>query len=281
LLLGGLLVCAIGLATYAIWNHMFGDVAYGTIDGLVVRIVAPCDGVTRANQVHEGESVRQGQLLTTIDDLALEQELARLRDDLRIARATLDAELAKLRWNMQLAGNRPQDRATELHELWEKLAGDKAALGQLQWHPSPPSSSGQTNESPNTWENGHHGATWADDADFETRDIPPTWLEETAGPGGAASGSHDGPLRPTLARIRELQAEIQRKQRQLTRGQLRSPLSGIVIKKHRHSGERVEQADPLMEILEEGSLVAVVFFPQDQAERIELGDRGRHGRPVQ
>jgi multidrug resistance efflux pump len=212
-------------------------------------------------------------LLATVDDLALEQELARLRDDLRIARATLDAELAKLRWNMQLAGNRQRDRTAELHEFWERLAGDKAALRKLQVHRDPLSFPRQTNDSGGSWGSGQRGAKSAEDVDVETRDMAPLWLEERAGPTGTASESDDDRLRPTLARIRDLRAEIECKQRHLARGQLRSPLSGIVIKKHSHCGETVDQADPLMEILEEGSLVAVVFFPQSQSECIELGDR--------
>ena len=80
-------------------------------------------------------------------------------------------------------------------------------------------------------------------------------------------------LRPQLIRIETLQAEISRlRDITLAGAEVRAPVPGRVVKWHRFTGEFAAVADVVAEILEEGSLEAVVYVPQHEAQSLQSGD---------
>src|SRR5262245_6290656 len=60
-----------GSAGYQVWQAYFRFQAYGTVTGRTVQVSSPWDGVVRYLHVRPGDKVRQGQLLLTLDNLAL------------------------------------------------------------------------------------------------------------------------------------------------------------------------------------------------------------------
>ncbi len=95
---GVILFLLVGGAVYAVWDSYWRYQAYGTVTGHLIQVSPPWDGVLQYLQVQEGDAVRQGQLLLTVDNTELRQRHAQLGDELRVAQATLEAEAARLKW---------------------------------------------------------------------------------------------------------------------------------------------------------------------------------------
>jgi hypothetical protein len=83
-------------------------------------------------------------------------------------------------------------------------------------------------------------------------------------------------FRPQLLRIEQLQAELTRIRQQLQQGEVRSPVSGRVVVVSCFAGEYADTTQPVVEIVEKGSLEAVLYVPQnrildlEQATQIDL-----------
>ena len=69
LFVGTLLVSVIGLLGYLVWNALLRYEAYGVVEGRIVKIASPFDGVVRAVYVRDGDSVEQNQVLATVENI--------------------------------------------------------------------------------------------------------------------------------------------------------------------------------------------------------------------
>ena len=96
-LVSTLLICLCGGGLIAFWNALFRCEAYGSITGRIIDVSSPWHGVLQSLHVREGQAVRQGQLLATVRSHDLELQLARVGDEIQIAQATLDSQIAELR----------------------------------------------------------------------------------------------------------------------------------------------------------------------------------------
>ncbi len=83
MLIGSVLLFVLGLAGYSIWDSFVRYDGYGIVDGRVLQIAVPWAGTVQSLHVREGQTVTQGQLLATLNNLELELTLARLGDDLK------------------------------------------------------------------------------------------------------------------------------------------------------------------------------------------------------
>jgi hypothetical protein len=79
-------------------------------------------------------------------------------------------------------------------------------------------------------------------------------------------------LKPCFVRIENLQAEIGRLRERLNQNQIRSPVKGRVLMRHRFTGECVSRAQTIFEVLEDDSLAVVLYLPQSHAEQLHVGD---------
>jgi multidrug resistance efflux pump len=268
-------IAPLAVAAYAIWDRVARYEAYGTIGGCVIPITAPCDGVAKAIHVRKGDSVRQGQLLVTMEDPQLDRELERLRDELRIARATLDAELAKLRWNLQIAGVRGGQGTDELLDLWNVLAQENAAVAdvEMQREHSQSLHHGEGARGGNDNAAGGEGLGQRTQT-VESNPLRAEPAHRAPTPFRAVEGDL-GQLAPALERIQSLRQQIIRKRQELKRCEVRSPTRGTVVGNQRFAGEHVGEADAMLGILQEDSLEAVVYFPQRRADSVRVGERIR------
>src|SRR5207244_8122856 len=70
-------------------------------------------------------------------------------------------------------------------------------------------------------------------------------------------------LRPSVVKIEALQAEMTRHQEELARCQVVAPTNGLVLQLHRFAGEYCKAGEPIVSLLEEGSLEVVLYLPQE------------------
>lgn len=97
-LIACLMLAACGGGIYSVWDTLLRYEAYGVVTGRTIDVSAPLDGVLRYVHVREGDIVNQNARLATVFDLECEQKLQRIADELRVADATLHAEMARIRW---------------------------------------------------------------------------------------------------------------------------------------------------------------------------------------
>ncbi len=101
-----LLLAVCSYAGYQIWQSFFRYEAYGTVTAHVIQVSPPWDGALTFLYAREGQQVRQGELLATVENSELRQRHAQLGDDLRVAQASLEGETGRLKWQAARRANR-------------------------------------------------------------------------------------------------------------------------------------------------------------------------------
>jgi multidrug resistance efflux pump len=267
-----LLLTACGTAAYQVWHSFFRFQAYGTVTGRVVQLTPPWDGVVQYLHVAEGQQVRQGDLLITVDNSELRHRHAQLGDDLRVAQATLEAESAKLKWQVAFNLDQGQGVWAQYYEALGQLLQEQAKLEELQSsfqrakRLRPGYAIADDEFTRMHWQlqgQGQKVMKLREAVDELKRRAQQSEALVNKGPesiGLVESGADQ--LRPYATRIEALQAERVRLQEQLDQGQIRASTNGLVVKLHRFAGERCKSAEPLLALLEEGSLQVVLYLPQ-------------------
>lgn len=272
---GASLLVICGTAASLVWNAYFRFEARGVVNGRIVRVSTPWASVVRAVHVRENEEVRQGQLLVTFGNFDHEQRLAQVMDQLRVAQAELESQVSQLRWQAQQQGDRAQKAVSEYYELWGQLLEERARLKKAtadvehlnaaRGEHSLAVSERQL-ESAQILEAGQRAKVEKlDDAVKELARRVKIYHEDQED--GSAQ------FRPYVLRIESLEAELVRLREQIRQGEVRAPVSGRVVRVHHFTGEHAEPAEPTVELVEQGSLEAVVYMPQDRVGTLETGDK--------
>jgi multidrug resistance efflux pump len=114
----GMVLTLLGFGAFRAWDSFFRYTAFGVIDGRRVEVPAPVTGLVRYVHVQEGDRVRQGDLLLTLDQHELELRLDRLDDQRRLAQAKLDAEMSAAQWRITQYLVQFHEAAGEYREKW-------------------------------------------------------------------------------------------------------------------------------------------------------------------
>jgi HlyD family secretion protein len=283
----GILLLAGSLCTaFNLWNAFFRFEAFGVIAGRTIELAAPWSGEVRYMHVREGDQVRQGDLLVTLDNVELRQRVATLSDDLRVAQATLEAEGAKLRWQSAVAIDHDRgsmatyfeaigsllNEESKLDEL--KLSRDRAeklltrsAIAQDEVERIRIAEDGQVRKI----------ATLRSALDElkKRAELADAMLQQDSTLGGSVTASGVAQLKPFVARIESVQAEKARLQERLDECEVRAPSSGLVARRHRCAGERCRESEPLVSMIQDGSLEVVMYLPQSSSTALTLGKQVR------
>src|SRR5579884_2898762 len=84
---GTILFALCGFIAYTVWGSFLRYQAYGTVTGHLIQVSPAWEGDLRYLLVRESDTVRQGQLLFSVDNIELRQRHAQLGDELRIAQS--------------------------------------------------------------------------------------------------------------------------------------------------------------------------------------------------
>ena len=270
--LGAAFLTVLLISALAVWNSYFRYNAYGMISGRVIEVPASQAGIVRSIHVRQGDVVSPGQLLATMEDLDAKADLERLRDELAMAQATLDAEMAELSWKSRLREDQTQRTLAEYYESWGTLLKEEAELSNMQLQLRRKEEIVRrvprviTEEEFETLQFAIQGQR----AKVAKLNVAVENLRKLV----SISGPDDEPkqLKPHLSRIKNLQAEIARSRERLELLELRSPVHGRVIRNRFFAGEYVPPDAPVLDILEDGSLEAVLYLPQEKARTLAKGD---------
>jgi len=266
---GGILLCIFGAGAYGIWNSFLRYDAYGHITGRVIHVPAPQGGNIRALHVREGDHVAQGQLLMTVENLELNQRMARAGDELRIAQGTLDAEVSKLQWQARQQANLAQRAAADYFELWGDMAEQQAKLAELE---------SRYGRDKVLQERGAISLEMLEETQFafqgqkdKLEKVKVAVSERKKLADASILENDSAQLKPLLLRIEYLQSELSRLRTLIEEGLIRAPVGGQVIRSNYFSGEQVDATSVLLEILEDNSMEGIIYLSQQQASSYKKG----------
>ena len=267
LVIGG--ICSV--VFLGLFNEFLRYQAYGVIDGRVLRVSAPWTGSISSLHAQEDDYVRQGQLLATIENTDVRLQLAALRERVRIAQAALQARIAELRLARREESERLLRLRVDYFQLLARLCQQRALLDDYRvvLHRQ------QTLR--------QNGATSPQDADtarhrFEGQRSLVAQLQRAADQMQEElkqlTPENDDSLRLAAeqAQVEGLLSEWKRLAELESLGEIRSPVEGRVVRRHHFTGEVAAAGSVILEVLEAGSVRAVVFLPQRAAKSFRKGD---------
>jgi multidrug resistance efflux pump len=279
---GLLLVVFCGVLGKQVWNAFFRYQAYGTVSGRILQLTPQWDGVVRSIHVREGEEVRQGQVLVSMENLEQKHRLAQLGDDLHIAQATLDGEVAKLKWQAALNLDQGKGAQALYYEAHGELLREQARLellnasmrraGQsLANHAYSPEEFDQIRYSRQGQEQKVAQLKKSVQELRQRMEQAQTLRPAKDGSGDSIAEYGGDHLKPFLARIQALHAERERVREQTEQGEIRAPVNGVVLKVAHFAGERCKAGDLLVKLLEQSSLEIILYVPQQAGDQFPDG----------
>lgn len=265
-----ILACLLGGAGL-MYQHMYGQTVYGLTVGRVVRIPSPWAGTIRSVMVREGDEVREGTPLGVLDNLSIQHEMEHTEDELAIQRATLDAEVAEVKLRSQINGDRYRKALAEFYELWgtylEESAQMEVLQARLQRLEGLTDKRVVAEESVESLRLELEGQT----VKVEKLRVAVQQLRTRAEETKREQGNDEVPLRPIIARIEGLQEQLKRLRAAARQGEIRSNVSGRVVKVHRVAGEHLTEGECLLEILADGTLYPIIYVSDRQTMEITEG----------
>lgn len=258
---------------FVVWDTFLRYQAYGTVAGRVVRVPAVNSGIVQSIHVREGDRVQSGDLLATIENRDLQQQLARLGDQLQIAQARLDAEMAELNWQSRLFHDRVQHSSADYFSLWGELLNEQSKLAdfQLQLRRQEGIRARVAGAVSEQEIDGLRFAEAGQRAKVEKLQTAVETLKNLAEVPAETETCQDQ-IKPLLSHIESLQADMGRLRSNLQQGEIRSPVDGVVLSTRFFAGEFASEQDTLVEVMESGSIETVLYVPQRLAGHWQLGD---------
>ncbi len=265
-----LLACSVGIAT--VWDSLLRYRAYGVVTGRIINVGVPMDGVLTSVHVSEGQSVQQDTQLARVVDIEFEQQLARVSDELRVAEATLQAEIARVQWQSQVEETEMTKSVAELFESAGRMHNEQGSLNVLRYQ------LGLNREL-----HQKHASLKADLTTFEIQEKAKkeeldsieqaiVVLKQRAERAVSSPRLGVEQIQPMIAKCDMLLNEISRLRERIAQGELRSPVNGIVLRRHQLAGECVKSRDPLFSVIEESSVEVEIFLPQNISGAYKVGD---------
>ena len=261
----------IGFVAVACWNEFFRFQAYGQLEGTVVHLASAAKGTVRAVNFEEGDWVEAGQLLVELDVRELEFQRLRASQQLQVAVSDLKIRLAEL-----------SSRDLELRSVeTDRLADYYELLGQLNQRQS------ELEELKNTFRQNEKLklANAISDSEFvaaKTAVEGQQALIDQLTLATEALKSYVGQLPPRNTieelmrseelKIAKLRSQIKSIDDLLQEKFIRAPVTGRVLKRLAEPGEHLPANSAVLEMVESGSVEAVVYLPQQHASTLAIGD---------
>lgn len=265
-----LLACASGIFT--VWDNLLRYQAYGVVTGKIVNVSAPIDGVLQFVHVREGDHVRQDSRMATVFDLTYEQKLSRIEDEIKVAEADLHARLAKVRWESHVQETEITRSLADFYEGAGAVHEQEGALGVIR---NELQRTQQLLASNAAREKELVNQTIQEAAQQDKLEAVENALEVLK---ARAEKAADAPrlgaeqIKPLVAKVNLLLNETKRIREWMAQGDLRAPVNGIVLARHRPAGECIRSHETLFSVMEESSLEIELFLPQDMTATYDVGD---------
>ncbi len=270
--IGLILLGSCGFGAWQAYDSFLRYRAYGVVTGRILQLSSPWIGEVTAFHVREGDVVRQGQSLLTMESTQMRQRLSALSDELVSAQADLEAEAAKLKWQAAFHIDQSKSGKAAITKC-----GDSISPNRRIWRRSVPSSKSISAFTTSAiapfeverirldyagqWQKLEKMKTALDESKAYA-DVSGILLAKLGDISDSLAEDGQDQLKPKLAKIEALKAERTRLEQYLAKGRLLAPSNGLVVKLHHFAGEHAGPTDTLVSFLEEGSLQVVLYVGQ-------------------
>ncbi len=266
------LMSVLGVAAYSLWDACFRYSAFGVVTARMIHVTPAVEGTIAEVTIEEGDFVREGQVVAKLHNLRLEHQLARVRDELRVAAAELNAQQARLALEADMRRVEGELATAEFHDARGKQVADQTEYEKLK------------NELDRARQLAERGAI--NESDLESAVISEkgqraklsssgdsaSVLRQRASLAADLARLDETQLEPTFERVEGLKAEIARLETELAQTEIRAPSSGVVIKQHRFPGEQTRPHQALFTLDVAGSMQAEIYVPQEMSNSLKPGD---------
>ncbi len=272
LLIAGLMFAACSAGLFTVWESLLRYKAYGVVTGRIVEVSAPVDGVLKYVHVREGDEIRQDTRLATVFDLEYEQRLSRVADELKVAEATLHAEIAKVQWESHVQETEMTRSLADFYEGAGTVHAEAGALGVIRNELARTHALVETKAAK---EKDLRNQTIQEEAQTDKLAAVQEALKvlkERAEAAAAVPRLGSEQVAPLIAKVDLLLNETERIREWIAQGDLRAPINGTVLHRHHPAGECIRSHEPLFSVIEESSLEIEMFLPQDMTADFDVGD---------
>jgi multidrug resistance efflux pump len=280
--IGFMLLTACAYAGYQVWDGFFRYRAYGTVTGKIVEVSPPWDGDIAFLRVREGDQVRQGDVLVILESQELRHRLEQIDDESRLAQAMFEAEGARLKWLAAFQIDHAPSAVARLQEalatldseksVMARLANDRATAATLLKHNAIARADYERLHIEHQGQCDKVARLEKALAEYKQRgELSSLLLAKDGDLSGSLATDGQEQLKHHLVRMVGLRAERERVDAKLARGKLTAPCTGVVIKVFHAVGERVRATEPIVAVLEEGSLRVVLYVPQASSQALAVG----------
>ena len=275
--IGLLLLLIMGFVTYSVWNAYFRYKAYAVVSGRLINVSSPVIGTLQSINVKEGDKVKQGQLLATVENVELRQKYNLLHDDLMFESANLTASLTKLKLEYSFKLDNSQGTIAVYTEVLANLAYEEARVIFLE---------GAADRARNQFKKGVGSENECLDLkyQYEGQKAKVVKLNETVVLLKARVDQllaldnkskilvlWEECLHPHVTKIEMTQNKIKLIQQQLSNCFILSPVTGTVVKNCNFSGETISPNNVVFVILEDKSECVILYVPQEMANSFNNG----------
>lgn len=263
-----------------IFNTMLRYTAYGEVVGRRIELAVPWPGIVQSIHVREGDRVQSGDLIVRVDSLEMRQKIDEIDDSLRLERATLSSELAMLRWEAEKIRDTRKLSLSEFYDKWSSLLWEQSRLADLRM---------QVERIEPIYREGAASEERLESLRFQLAGQEKRVEQLTEAVRALKHRTDESPVelaledrvQPTLARIENLQAELQRTRMLIRQGEIRAPAAGRIVRTHRFVGEYADRTTPVAELLVDGSTELVLYLPQADVQDYPIGRTVTlHVRPI-
>ena len=269
--IGTIFISCLAVAGYFVWSSFFLYQSYGVINGRVITVSAPWDGVIANWQIKEGEVVKQGQVLAEINNLQLRHRVEELVDEMKLTQAQLEAESAKLKFEEQNRRTVGVEANARYLQASGQLQSDSAALSDLRKQLE---RARKLRKSKNLSQQKFDAIYYefiGQQSKVEKQQLAVKALKRNVETSGKQDLDQQQQIRPMLARIETIQSEIKRLKEKIGQGSLLAPVSGRVTRRLQLTGENVGLNEAVVEILEDNSTEAILYVPQERLDEMAVG----------
>ncbi|WP_160168222.1 HlyD family secretion protein [Novipirellula maiorica] len=239
-----------------------------------MQVTPPWDGNVQTLQVREGDSVRQGQVLLTVTNIEQQQRTAEVADALKLAQATLEAKVSEMRWQSQLRGDRNQKALGEYYEMCGELSSQRTQLLQAESELQRLQATREKNAMAVRDKDLENASYLVEGlrVKYEKQTEAVSEMKKRVEIYEQFADDASATIQPAMLQISNLQAELVRLREVVQQGRICSPVNGTVLKVRRFSGDYADASDTVMEILEDATIEPVLYFSQNNADKLRVGD---------
>ncbi len=273
ILIGVILLAAVGIGAHRFWTTFFRYDAYGVVVGRAIDVSAPWEGQVKYVHVEEGQNVRQGDVLITIENLGFRRELEELDDELSVANAELRSKVSELKWNASYMKDVNAQTYAKYYETWgELLEGHENVIRLRAAYERAQELNSKKYITVDDFEKTKYDLRGQLQKIEKLKQAVSQLRTQVESAEGMSDLGTDQ-LRPLSAKILAIKTKRKALRSQIEEGQLRSPVNGTVLRRNSYAGERCDTKNPVLTVVEETSARVIVYYPQKSRHIPVAGDK--------